>query len=105
MTPAALDAETLTELLQTIRRFVNQRLIPAEEKVDREDEIPADILAEMKELGLYGVTIPAEYGGLGLNAEETVQLFFELCRAAPAFRSVIGINNGLGSWRDRKSVV
>lgn len=98
MTPAALDAETLTELLQTIRRFVNERLIPAEEKVDREDEIPAEILAEMKELGLYGVTIPAEYGGLGLNAEETVQLFFELCRAAPAFRSVIGINNGLGSW-------
>ena len=98
MTPAALDAETLAQLLQTIRRFVNERLIPAEEQVDREDEIPPDILAAMKELGLYGVTIPAEYGGLGLNAEETVQLFFELCRAAPAFRSVIGINNGLGSW-------
>ncbi len=98
MTPAALDAETLAELLQTIRRFVTERLIPAEEKVDRDDEIPADILAEMKALGLYGLTIPAEYGGLGLNAEETVHLFFELCRAAPAFRSVIGINNGLGSW-------
>lgn len=94
---AALDAETLAELLQTIRRFVNERLIPAEETVDREDRMPEDILAEMKAMGLYGVTIPVEYGGLGLNAEESVQVFFELCRAAPAFRSVTGINNGLGS--------
>lgn len=97
MTTATLDADTLTELLQTIRRFVTERLIPAEEKVDREDQMPADILQEMKAMGLYGITIPAEYGGLGLNAEESVQVFFELCRAAPAFRSVTGINNGLGS--------
>jgi alkylation response protein AidB-like acyl-CoA dehydrogenase len=54
MTTAALDAETLTELLQTIRRFVTERLIPAEEKVDREDQMPADILEEMKAMGLYG---------------------------------------------------
>lgn len=94
---ATLDADTLAELLQTIRRFVDQRLIPAEEKVDREDRIPDDLLAEMKDLGLYGITIPTEYGGLGLSAEESVQVFFELCRAAPAFRSVTGINNGLGS--------
>ena len=97
MTTATLDADTLTELLQTIRRFVTERLIPAEEKVDREDQMPADILQDMKAMGLYGITIPAEYGGLGLNAEESVQVFFELCRAAPAFRSVTGINNGLGS--------
>lgn len=94
---ATLDPETLAELLQTIRRFVNERLIPAEQQVDREDRIPDLILAEMQELGLYGITIPTEYGGLGLSAEETVQVFFELCRAAPAFRSVTGINNGLGS--------
>jgi acyl-CoA dehydrogenase len=91
------DAETLAELLQTIRRFVDERLIPAEEQVDREDRIPAEIVAEMKRLGLYGLTIPTEYGGLGLSAEETVLVFFELCRAAPAFRSIVGINNGLGS--------
>ncbi|MFN0180912.1 MAG: acyl-CoA dehydrogenase family protein [Gemmatimonadales bacterium] len=92
-----LDAETLAGLLQTIRRFVTERLIPVEERVDREDRIPDDIMAEMRDLGLYGVTIPQEYGGLGLSAEESVLVFFELCRAAPAFRSVIGINNGLGS--------
>lgn len=94
---SALDAETLDELLDTVRRFVNDRLIPAEERVDRDDVIPDDIVAELRQLGLYGVTIPQEYGGLGLNAEESVRVFFELCRAAPAFRSVIGINNGLGS--------
>lgn len=92
-----LDADTLAELLGTIRRFVAERLIPAEERVDREDRIPDEITAEMRELGLYGITIPQEYGGLGLNAEDSVRVFFELCRAAPAFRSVIGINNGLGS--------
>ena len=94
---ATLDPETLGELLQTIRRFVTERLIPAEQQVDRDDEIPAAILEEMQAMGLYGITIPTAYGGLGLNAEESVQVFFELCRAAPAFRSAIGINNGLGS--------
>ncbi|MEO8450903.1 MAG: acyl-CoA dehydrogenase family protein [Gemmatimonadota bacterium] len=97
-TPAALDRDTLASLLELIRRFVRERLIPAEERVDREDAIPAELIAEMKALGLFGLTIPPEYGGLGLNAEETVLAFFELCRAAPAFRSVVGINNGLGSW-------
>ena len=97
MTTATLDPGTLSELLQTIRRFVEERLIPAEEQVDREDRIPLGIIEEMKALGLFGITIPAEYGGLGLNAEESVQAFFELCRAAPAFRSIVGINNGLGS--------
>ncbi len=93
-----LDPETLGTLLATIRRFVDERLIPNEQRVDRDDEIPPDLLHEMRELGLYGLTIPTAYGGLGLNAEESVRAFFELCRAAPAFRSVVGINNGLGSW-------
>lgn len=93
----SVDAETLADLLLAIRRFVRERLIPAEEQVDREDRMPPDVLNEMKAMGLFGITIPSEYGGLGLNAEESALVFFELCRAAPAFRSVIGINNGLGS--------
>ncbi len=94
---ATLDPDTLGELLQTVRRFVTERLIPAEQQVDRDDAIPIAILQEMQAMGLYGITIPTAFGGLGLNAEESVQVFFELCRAAPAFRSAIGINNGLGS--------
>ncbi len=98
MTTTSLDQDVLTGLLRTIRRFVDERLIPAEEQVDREDRIPIEIVQGMKDLGLFGLTIPTAYGGLGLNAEETVLAFFELCRAAPAFRSAVGINNGLGSW-------
>ena len=51
----------------------------------------------MAELGLFGLTIPVEYGGLGLNTEEECRIVMELGRAAPAFRSVIGTNNGIGS--------
>jgi acyl-CoA dehydrogenase len=51
----------------------------------------------MRELGLFGLTIPEEYGGLGVTMEEEVTLAFELGRTSPAFRSLIGTNNGIGS--------
>jgi acyl-CoA dehydrogenase len=51
----------------------------------------------MRELGLFGLTIPEEYGGFGLTMEEEVELTFELTRASPAFRSIVGTNNGIGS--------
>jgi len=96
MTP--LDAETFALLLETIRTFARQRLIPVEEEVDRTDHVPDGVVREMKALGLYGLTIPAEHGGVGLNVEQSVHAFLELCYAAPVFRSLVGINNGLGSW-------
>ena len=64
------DAETLNQLIDTISRFVRERLVPAEEQVAQEDRIPDDILSEMKEMGLFGLSIPEEYGGLGLTMEE-----------------------------------
>ena len=51
----------------------------------------------MKQLGLFGLTIPTEYGGLGLNTYEECQVVLELGRTAPAFRSIFGTNNGIGS--------
>ena len=51
----------------------------------------------MRELGLFGLTIPEEYGGLGITMEEEVRVAFELGRTSPAFRSLIGTNNGIGS--------
>ncbi|HEX4934885.1 MAG TPA: acyl-CoA dehydrogenase family protein, partial [Gemmatimonadaceae bacterium] len=93
-----LDAETFSLLLDTIRRFVRERLIPAEAEIDRTDHVPDDLVREMRELGLYGLTIPAEFGGIGLDVEQSVRAFLELCYAAPVFRSLVGINNGLGSW-------
>ncbi|MDE1173632.1 MAG: acyl-CoA dehydrogenase family protein [Parvibaculaceae bacterium] len=93
----AYDAETREQLISTIRRFVTERLRPLEEQVSENDEVPADVVQEMKDLGLFGISIPAEYGGLGLNMEEECLLMFEMGRTSPAFRSVFGTNVGIGS--------
>ena len=93
----ALDAGTLAQLTEAVSKFVDERLIPLEDQVATEDKIPETVIAEMAELGLFGLTIPAKYGGLGLNTEEECRIVMELGRAAPAFRSVIGTNNGIGS--------
>jgi len=91
------DQETFSILLDTIRRFVRERLIPAEQQVVDSDEIPDAIVKAMREMGLFGLTIPPEYGGLGLTMEEEVLVSIEMCRASPAFRSLAGTNNGIGS--------
>lgn len=91
------DPETLQILLDCIRQFVNEALIPRENEVAETDEMPADVIEQMKELGLFGLTIPEEFGGLGVTMEEEVNIAFELGRTSPAFRSYIGTNNGIGS--------
>lgn len=91
------DKETLDHITQTIRNFVNDELIPMEHWVAENDRLPEDIIEQMRELGLFGLTIPEEYGGLGVTMEEEVTLAFELGRTSPAFRSLIGTNNGIGS--------
>ncbi len=93
----ALDQDTLDQLLDTLRRFVRARLIPNEARVAAEDAVPPEIVAEMRELGLFGLSIPADHGGLGLSMAEEVLTTFELSGAAPAFRSLIATNNGIGS--------
>ena len=92
----ALDANSLAQFTEAVARFVRERLIPAEAQVAAEDRIPDDLLRGMGELGLYGMTLPEQYGGLELNASEEMRVVFELCYAAPAFRGYIGANNGLG---------
>jgi acyl-CoA dehydrogenase len=91
------DPETFEALLDSVRRFVRERLVPAEAQVAETDEIPEDIVQEMREMGLFGLTIPETYGGLELTMEEESRLLFELCRTSPAFRSVIGTTVGIGS--------
>jgi acyl-CoA dehydrogenase len=93
----ALDAETRDQLISTIRRFVDERLRPIEDKVSEEDAVPDSIVNEMKDLGLFGLSVPVEYGGLGLTMEEECLLMFEMGRTSPAFRSVFGTNVGIGS--------
>jgi len=91
------DQETLTLLLDTISRFVRDELIPVEHEVAETDLIPTRIVDQMRELGLFGLCIPEEYGGLGLTMEEEVMVAFEIAKASPCFRSLIGTNNGIGS--------
>lgn len=91
------DQETLNVLLETITRYVNERLIPNEDIVAETDQIPDDIRQEMKELGMFGMTIPEEYDGLGLTMEEEVEVAMAIGKTSPAYRSMIGTNNGIGS--------
>jgi acyl-CoA dehydrogenase len=93
----ALDTETREQLLETVRRFVAERLRPLEAKVAEEDAMPDDVVQEMKELGLFGLSIPAEYGGLDLNMEEECLVAIEIGHTSPAFRSTFGTNVGIGS--------
>jgi acyl-CoA dehydrogenase len=92
-----LDPDSFDLLLSTLRRFVAERLRPLEGQVGEEDEVPAQVVAEMKEMGLFGLSIPEEYGGLGLSMSEEVRVALELGRTSPAFRSVFGTNVGIGS--------
>ncbi|MBC9205643.1 acyl-CoA dehydrogenase family protein [Roseomonas aerophila] len=92
-----LPAETLSQLLESVSRFVREQLVPLEHQVAEHDEIPAEIVAAMREMGLFGLSIPEEYGGLGLTMEEEAQVAFELGQTSPAFRSLVGTNNGIGS--------
>ena len=93
----SLDPETRDQLVAAIRRFVDERLIPAEAAVADADSIPAALVDEMRALGLFGLSISEEYGGLGLTMEEEALVILELGRAAPAFRSMIATNVGIGS--------
>jgi len=93
----ALDPETLDQLLVTLRKFVEEKLVPLEAQVAEDNLVPTEIVDQMKELGLFGLSIPEEYGGLGLNMEEEALAVIELSRTSPAFRSVFGTNVGIGS--------
>lgn len=91
------DPETLTLLLDSIARFVRERLVPMEHQVAQTDLIPDDIVHDMKTLGLFGMSIPEAYGGMGLTMEEEVLAGFEVAKTSPAFRSLFATNNGIGA--------
>jgi len=91
------DPETINLLLDTIARFVNERLVPMEAHVAETDQIPDDVVADMKELGLFGMSIPEAYGGMGLTMEEEVLAGFAVAQTSPAFRSLFATNNGIGA--------
>jgi len=91
------DAARLDRLLADIRRFVRERAIPNEDRVEREDRIPEELVADMRRLGSYGWSIPEQYGGAGLTTEELALAFMELSQASVAFRVHGATNAGIGS--------
>src|ERR1700749_992960 len=93
----ALDAETFDALIDTVRRYVADRLRPLEAEVEANDAIPQDVIDEMKAIGMFGLSIAEEYGGLGLTMYEEARVAIELGRTTPAFRSTFGTNVGIGS--------
>lgn len=92
-----MDTDTFALLLETVHRFVDERLIPTEDVVERDDRVPDAIIEEMRRLGLFGLSIPEAYGGLGLTMTEEANVLRTLCRASVAYRSVIGTTVGIGS--------
>jgi acyl-CoA dehydrogenase len=80
-----------------VRRFVREVAIPNEDRVEQEDRVGEDIVAEMKQLGTFGWSIPRAYGGSELSQEELALAFIELTQCSVAYRVVGAQNAGIGS--------
>lgn len=93
----AIDNESFGLLLDAVQRFVRDRLVPAENSVEEHDEVPADIVDDMRAMGLFGLSIPEAYGGIGLSMAQECRVAYEIGHTALAFRSVFGTNVGIGS--------
>lgn len=93
---AGIDQDSLDLILSGVRRLVDEVLIPAEAETDQTGAVPPAIAEKIRDFGLYGLTVPADYGGLGLSVAQEVAVVFELCRASPSFRSLIGTTVGVG---------
>ena len=93
----SLDTETFGLLKASVQRFIQERLVPAEDDVEEQDEVPEDIINAMREMGLFGISIPETFGGIGLSMSQECEIAYELGHTALAFRSVMGTNIGIGS--------
>jgi acyl-CoA dehydrogenase len=92
---SGMDADVFEAFIDQLQRYVRERLIPAEPAIEASDYIPDDILAEMREMGLFGITIPEEYGGAGMNVSQYIETIRQISYAMPCFRSIISINIGM----------
>jgi acyl-CoA dehydrogenase len=90
-----MDSETFELFAEQLTRYVRERLIPAEPEVIANDRIPPAIIDEMREMGLFGISVPEEYGGAGLNTTQYARIVNIMSYAAPAFRSIFSINIGM----------
>ncbi|MEM7666535.1 MAG: acyl-CoA dehydrogenase family protein [Pseudomonadota bacterium] len=94
-TNPGMDPDTFEQFADQLDRYVNERLIPAEEDVIEHDRVPPEIVDEMRDMGLFGISVPEEYGGAGLNTSQYARVVNTMSYAAPAFRSIFSINIGM----------
>ena len=85
------------EIRNRVKQFVAEELDPISMQVEASGEIPQEIVEKMRVLGLFGLSIPPEYGGLGLTTLEEIMVYEELTKTNACFRSRIGTSNSIGS--------
>lgn len=92
-----VESDVFEQLVESVDRFVRERLIPTERQVEEDNAVPDKIVQEMRDMGLFGLSTPQMYGGIGLDAAQEARLIETLCYASLSFRSLIGTNVGIGS--------
>jgi acyl-CoA dehydrogenase len=95
MTAAAVDADSFQQILAQTRQFVRAVVVPREQEILATDRVPDDLRDQAKDMGLFGYAIPQEWGGLGLDIAQDVELAMELGYTSLALRSMFGTNNGI----------
>jgi acyl-CoA dehydrogenase len=93
----AMDTATLAQFVETVHRYTRERLVPLEDQVAEQDRVPPEIIQDFRDMGLFALTTPEQYGGLGLGSAEEIKIVTELAWTSAAFRSIVGLNLGLGS--------
>jgi acyl-CoA dehydrogenase len=91
------DPEKFASLLAEVRNFVHSECLPLEQQVDEQDHIPESLVQRMRDVGLFGHSIPQEYGGAGLTSEELSLVNIEVSQVATTFRARFGGNTGIAS--------
>ena len=89
--------ETFEEYRKAVRELSQTLLIASEDRLSLEEGIPEDLTDALRDMGLFGISIPSKYGGLGLSMEEQVRLTFEFCQASCVYRSRFSTTIGLTS--------
>ena len=87
--------DEFSAILAQTREFVRRRVVPRENEIMATDEIPDDLREQAAEMGLFGYAIPQEWGGLGLDLIQDVELAMEFGYTSLALRSMFGTNNGI----------
>ncbi len=85
--------EARTQIVNMVRDFVRRDVEPVADRLDREDIVPHDLIDKMKDLGLFGITVPEEYGGLGLDYTTFASIFEELSKGFMSISGAIGTHH------------